>query len=269
MTHPHFPFVQCIITPIQVEGKLKGGPVARAHHLLSMMIWHHISTINECIPKNANTSVDGTVGFAMMKKQPTKKISKKTKVSAIYWFSISNPMSLFISYRVSYWLLRVPRTRRCYWFIGAMGADLLCFFSSRNEVLRRFILIGYLGCMFLLLIGLTVFGCAMTTSCVKGDVLVDWVQGFCCVRKEGRAKGPCLHCFVAGDVNSGSAKVHLSGGHLTNFVTHERSRSLNQSLNNTPHRTLYNQTSHNYNVACVYYLLDVQSCQYILYLLAT
>jgi hypothetical protein len=36
------------------------------------------------IPKNAKTSVDGTVGFAMMKKQPTKRSSKKTKVSAIY-----------------------------------------------------------------------------------------------------------------------------------------------------------------------------------------
>jgi hypothetical protein len=69
---------------------------------------------------------------------------------------------------------------------------------------------------------------------VKGAVLVDWVQGFCCVRKEGRAKGPCLHCFVAGDVNSGSGKGRLSGGHLMNLVTHERSRSLNQSLNNTP-----------------------------------
>jgi hypothetical protein len=79
----------------------------------------------------------------------------------------------------------------------------------------------------------------MAISCVKGAVLVDWVQGFCCVRKEGRAKGPCLHCFVAGDVNSSSGKVRVSGGHLTNFVTHERSRSLNQSLNNTPPRTLY------------------------------
>jgi hypothetical protein len=95
----------------------------------------------------------------------------------------------------------------------------------------------------------------MTTSCVKGAVLVDWVQGFCCVRKEGRAKGPCLHCFVAGDVNSGSGKVRLSGGHLTNFVTHERSRSLNQSLNNTPHRTLYPKTSSR----C--YAIDVYSLQ--------
>jgi hypothetical protein len=104
-------------------------------------------------------------------------------------------------------------------------------------------LIGYLGCMFVLLIGPTGFGCAMTISCVKGAVLVDWVQGFCCVRKEGRAKGPCLHCFVAGDVHSGSRKVRLSGGHLTNFVTHERSRSLNHCLNHclntTPHRTLF------------------------------
>jgi hypothetical protein len=123
-----------------------------------------------------------------------------------------------------------------YWCHGRRS---VVVFFSRNEVLRRFVLIGYLGCMFVLLIGPTGFGCAMTTSCVKGAVLVDWVQGFCCVRKEGRAKGPCLHCFVAGDVNSGSGKVRLSGGHLTNFVTHERSRSLNQSLNNTPHRTLY------------------------------
>jgi hypothetical protein len=146
-------------------------------------------------------------------------------------------MSLSISYRVSYWLLRVSRTRQCYWFIGAMGADLFCFFP-RNEVSRRLVLIGYLGCMFVLLIGPTGFGCAMPISCVKGAVIVDWLQGFCCVRKEDRAKGPCLHCFVAGDVNSGSGKVRLSGGHLTNFVTHERSRSLNQSLNNTPHRTL-------------------------------
>jgi hypothetical protein len=61
-------------------------------------------------------------------------------------------------------------------------------------------LIGYLGCMFVLLIGPTGFGCAMPISCVKGAVLVDWVQGFCCVIKEGRAKGPCLHCFVAGDI---------------------------------------------------------------------
>jgi hypothetical protein len=38
-------------------------------------------------------------------------------------------------------------------------------------------LIGYLGCMFVLLIGPTGFGCAITISCVKGAVLVDWVQG--------------------------------------------------------------------------------------------
>jgi hypothetical protein len=122
-----------------------------------------------------------------------------------------------------------------YWCHGRRS---VVVFSSRNEVLRRLVLIGYLGCMFVLLIGPTGFGCAMMISCVKGAVLVDWVQGFCCVRKEGRAKGPCLHCFVVGDVNSGSGKVRLSGGHLTNFVTHKRSRSLNQSLNNTPHLTL-------------------------------
>jgi hypothetical protein len=126
-----------------------------------------------------------------------------------------------------------------YWCHGRQS---VVVFSPRNEVLRRLVLIGYLGCMFVLLIGPTGFGCAMTISCVKGAVIVDWVQGFCCVRKEGRAKGPCLHCFVAGDVNSGSGKIRLSGGHLTNFVTHERSRRLNQSLNNTPHRTQYRST---------------------------
>jgi hypothetical protein len=122
-------------------------------------------------------------------------------------------------------------------------ALICCGFFPRNEVLRRLVLICYLGCTFVLLIGPTGFGCAMTISCVKGAVLVDWVQGFCCVRKEGRAKGPCLHCFVGGDVNSGSGEVCLSGGHLMNFVMHEPSRSLNQSLNNTPHRTLFDPRS--------------------------
>jgi hypothetical protein len=46
-------------------------------------------------------------------------------------------------------------------------------------------LIGFLGCMFMLLIGPVGFGCAMKIYCVKGDVFVDWVQGVLLCQKVG------------------------------------------------------------------------------------
>jgi hypothetical protein len=189
MTPPHVPFVQCISTPIQIEcEKTKiAGSVAWAHHLPSCMIWHHITIENECIPRDAYTSVDVYVVTLLLDlwwwRNDPRRDARRRERSVLSIDCVARSQRLcFISYRLLYWLLHVPWAWLCYWCHGRRS---VVVFYWKNEVLRRLVLIGYLGCMCVLLIGPVGFGSTMTISCVKGAALVDWVQGVLLCQKGG------------------------------------------------------------------------------------